>query len=90
MDVGAKNGVVGEFVAAAVLPRESVRDVRLGRAGARARWAADARSGWGAGMGHAVELGRDAAGETRSAWGGLHARAWCGPRGSAHALAYRG
>jgi hypothetical protein len=48
MDVGAKNGVVGEFVAAAVLPRESVRDVRLGRAGARARWAADARSGWGA------------------------------------------
>jgi hypothetical protein len=44
---------VGDFLAAAALPRTSVR---LGRARAHARWVADARSGWGA-LGRAVALG---------------------------------
>jgi hypothetical protein len=43
---------VGNFLAAAALPRASVW---LGRARARARWVANARSGWGA-LGRAVAL----------------------------------
>jgi hypothetical protein len=47
MDMGAKNGVVGGFLAAAALPHASMGDMRLGRAGARTLGyaAAHARAG---------------------------------------------
>jgi hypothetical protein len=65
MDVGAKNGVVGEFLAAAALPRASVREVRLG-----STWATQARLGRTLGG-----LGR--AQRPRRLRSGLHARAGC-------------
>jgi hypothetical protein len=58
MDVGAKNGIVGEFLVAVALPLASVRDVRLGSAWAAQVWLGRALGG----LGRTQRLGRQRSG----------------------------